>query len=334
MPETTDLALRHDVAGMSDEELGRTIRIATDLAKSQLFPDAQTAHAAFAKILLGRDLGLSPTQALTGIYIVEGKPQIAAVTLAGFVRRTPGHDYRITEHTDEACSIDFIIDGEVVGTSRFTMADRERAGLRLVGSKGGPTNWAKYPRNMLFARAMSNGVKWYMPEVTGGVPVYYEGEILEGTAEPLGLATGNGDGSEPGWGDMKPEQVEQVEAVITRAEAVGHGGFDRLTTMMSLQGKPDTVIDMWIAGRNDELDEYVERMRTAEDPADAAPAIGDEEQIASEARLSSVLDQLAVAEDAGDEELAEVLSAEAARVRQALGHDVAGQPNDEPEMEL
>ena len=39
----------------------------------------------------------------------------------------------------------------------------------LVKDKSG---WVKYPRNMLFARAMSNGVRWFAPEATGGLPVY------------------------------------------------------------------------------------------------------------------------------------------------------------------
>lgn len=37
----------------------------------------------------------------------------------------------------------------------------------------------KFPRNMLFARALSNGVRWFCPDVFYGNSVYVEGEIGE-----------------------------------------------------------------------------------------------------------------------------------------------------------
>lgn len=162
---------------MSNAEIEKTWRVASALARSRMFKDALQAEQAFAKILLGRDLGLSPTQAMTGIHIVEGKPELAAVTLASFVRRLPGIGYRVTEHSDDACEITFTEDDEVIGVSRFTAEDAERAGLHKPSRNGAPSNHTKYPRNMLWARAMSNGVKWYVPEALAGIPVYHEGEI-------------------------------------------------------------------------------------------------------------------------------------------------------------
>ena len=61
------------------------------------------------------------------------------------------------------------MEGKVIGTSAFSIDDAKKAGL--AGD-----NWRKYPRNMLFARAMSNGVKWYCPNVFGG-PVYSPDEL-------------------------------------------------------------------------------------------------------------------------------------------------------------
>ena len=54
------------------------------------------------------------------------------------------------------------------------------------------TNWRKYPRNMLFARAISNGARWYCPDLFGGSPVYTPDELgaeVDGeTGEVLGDA--------------------------------------------------------------------------------------------------------------------------------------------------
>lgn len=161
---------------MNDEEIRRTWRLASALAQSGMFKDARQAEQAFAKILLGRDLGLSPTQSMTGIHIVEGKPEVAAVTLAHFIRRIDGLDYKVVKHTNDECSIEFYAHGELRGTSTFTKEDAVTAELDKPRGSA-KSNHVKYPRNMFFARAMSNGCKWLLPEVLAGIPVYTEGEI-------------------------------------------------------------------------------------------------------------------------------------------------------------
>ncbi|NBO17384.1 MAG: hypothetical protein EBV07_00610 [Proteobacteria bacterium] len=65
----------------------------------------------------------------------------------------------------------------MIGNSTFTIEDAKKAGTK---------NTDKFPRNMLFARAMSNGVKWYTPDVFAG-PVYVPEEMefpILPTAEP------------------------------------------------------------------------------------------------------------------------------------------------------
>ena len=82
---------------------------------------------------------------------------------------TKGKEQHVTVPTrvvDDA----FFEDGKGIGRSRFTLQDAQKAGLN------GSDNWRKYPRNMLFARALSNGVKWYCPDVTGG-PAYTPDEL-------------------------------------------------------------------------------------------------------------------------------------------------------------
>jgi len=51
------------------------------------------------------------------------------------------------------------------------MADAKAAGLDQKD------NWKKYKRNMLFARALSNGQKWYAPDVFNGATVYTPDEL-------------------------------------------------------------------------------------------------------------------------------------------------------------
>jgi hypothetical protein len=158
--------------------------LAEVFVRSGFFKDVKQQSQAIVKILYGQELGLKPIQSMLAIHMVEGRPEVAAATLGAMVKKSGRYDYRITEHTEVACAIAYfdVSDGkrEGIGVSRFTMEDATRAGL------AGKFNYKNYPKNMMFARAMSNGVKWYCLDAVGSVPVYTEGEIVE-ERESLGL---------------------------------------------------------------------------------------------------------------------------------------------------
>mgnify|MGYP006883615955 CR=1 FL=1 len=140
------------------------------LAKSGYFQDTREAAQAIVKVLAGQELGFGPVASMTGVYIVKGKVSLSANLMGAAVKRSGRYNYRVLELTDEAAEIEFFEDGKGIGRSRFTLQDAQKAGLN------GSDNWRKYPRNMLFARALSNGVKWYCPDVTGG-PAYTPDEL-------------------------------------------------------------------------------------------------------------------------------------------------------------
>lgn len=131
--------------------------------KSGMFPDTKSAAAAVVKILAGQEYGLGPVAAMSGIHVIDNKPVPGATVLAGCVKRHPAYDFRVKTHDAQSCVLEFFELGggarEMVGVSSFTFEDAKRAGL------SGRTNWQRYPRNMLFARALSNGVRWYCPDV-------------------------------------------------------------------------------------------------------------------------------------------------------------------------
>jgi len=91
--------------------------------------------------------------------------------MASAVKSNPRYDYRVKALNNTECTLEYFQDGEAIGVSSFTMDDAKSAGI------SGKDNWKKYPRNMLFARAMSNGVRLYCPDVFRGNAVYTEGEI-------------------------------------------------------------------------------------------------------------------------------------------------------------
>lgn len=143
--------------------------------KSGLFADARDAAKAMVKIVAGRELGLPPFASMTGINIIQGKPTLSAALMGTVIQRSGTHRYVVTKMEDEAVSIAFSEKLDGVWTScgpdsTFTMKDAIKAGLFTTA------NYKKYPRNMLYARALSNGAKWYCAGVFGG-PVYVPEEL-------------------------------------------------------------------------------------------------------------------------------------------------------------
>jgi hypothetical protein len=255
----------HMLPTLSDDEIRRTYRIAKSLAASGMFKDTSQAERAFAKILIGRDLGLGPTQAMMGIDLVEGGIQLRAVLLARFIKATGRYTFLVRRgdepspvwppagersgvyhHDDDHCLIDFYErtgGGFIwVGESQFTMADAHSAGL--VKADKPRQAWKAHPRNMLWARALSNGAKWHCSDALGGLIVYTEGDSFE-RRETIGT-----DG-EPAGIDLGPK----VEALMERARRVGHAGLaDRGNLELRLGDQPPEYVDQYVSEANKELD--------------------------------------------------------------------------------
>lgn len=141
------------------------------LAQSGYFSDAREAAQAVVKVLAGQELGIGPIASMTGISIIKGQVTLGANLMAGIIKSQEKYDYKINEHTIHVCSIEYFQNGKSIGVSTFAMSDAKQAGLM---SK---SNWRNYPRNMLFARAMSNGAKWFCPDAFNGQTVYTSEEL-------------------------------------------------------------------------------------------------------------------------------------------------------------
>lgn len=146
--------------------------VAKAMVSSGYFADSAKISQAIVKIMAGREIGLGPFSSMNGIHIIQGKPAFGANIMAGKVKSSGRYNYRVTENTDTVCTIEFMehFNGSwtTIGTSSFSIADAKKAGTK---------NLDKFPRNMLFARAMSNGVRWYCPDVMNGSTVYTPEEL-------------------------------------------------------------------------------------------------------------------------------------------------------------
>lgn len=166
------------LAIIQPDELDVIQRTAKLLAASGYFGTSQDGIVGMAqvaaKILAGRELGFGPFAAVNGIHLIQGKPAVGANLMAAAVRAHPRYDYRVKELSEAVCELEFFDNGKLAGISRFTI--QEAATAELSTGKNAAT-WKKFPRNMLFARAMSNGVRWFAPDIFSGNAVYVPEEL-------------------------------------------------------------------------------------------------------------------------------------------------------------
>ncbi len=149
-------------------------------ARSGYFDDARQASQAIVKILYGRELGVPPVTAMMGIYIISGKPSASAGLLASRIKSSQHYGYKIKRLDNTGCELDILEDGQILGESNFTMEDAQTAGVFEGRNKH---TWKAFPRNMFFARAISNACRWYCADLFGGSPVYTPEEMGAGVDE-------------------------------------------------------------------------------------------------------------------------------------------------------
>lgn len=181
--------------------------MAKQFSESGMFADAKQMGQAFVKIQAGQEIGIPPFAAMSGIHIIQGKPTIGAGLIASAVKGSGKYDYKVIEMSDKNCSIDFYQGKEKIGNSSFSIEDAKKALTKNID---------KFPKNMLFARAISNGVKWFAPDVFSG-PVY--------TPEEMG-------GFEQQTEDVTHEVVEDAKPI----PAMNNAQYKKLVEQADISG--------------------------------------------------------------------------------------------------
>jgi hypothetical protein len=149
------------------------VTMAKTFAESGMFTDSKQMAQAFVKIQAGQEMGIGAFASMTGINIIMGKPTISAGLIASAVKGSGKYNYKVVEMNDKLCSLDFYEGKELIGNSTFTIEDAKKQATK---------NLDKFPKNMLFARAISNGQKWFCPDIFQ-ISVYVPEEMPEQTID-------------------------------------------------------------------------------------------------------------------------------------------------------
>lgn len=164
------------------------------LAPSSLIPkhlkgtsDAQTLANVALVMAHGQELGLPPTQSLSGIAVVNGRPFVESRTLGALVRAS-GHCLylRCTETTDKTCTWETHRRGE-------PSPDRRTYTWVMATTAGNHTKdtYKQHPAKMLSARALGWLLNDVYPDVTKGVGTEAERQdAVEAQASAIESAPG------------------------------------------------------------------------------------------------------------------------------------------------
>lgn len=201
--------------------------------------DQRVAISRFAaRIVTGMELGLSPAQAVRGIYEVNGRTAMYAETLRGLLLS------RGVVPSDDADAMEIGIENEdatkghrdswpddVAGfarirrvgwktpkTVRFTVRDAKQAGL--WNKSGSP--WLTYPKRMLEERAFGLWCRKYAADVTMNLPIVSEATDIP-TQAPQRASLPPTDPQAPSLLDAIDESGESAPLDTVECEVVSDG---------------------------------------------------------------------------------------------------------------
>lgn len=154
------------VTFIDKDQLSTIQEYAKYLAEGRALPAGIDNAAKLAMVLhAGKDLGMSTTQALSGITLVNGKPVVWGAVAASLMTAN-GYKLEWLEATATKARLKVSKEGRGEHVEEFTIEDAKKAGLT---SKAGP--WQLYPKDMLRWKALARARNFFCPEVGAGMPV-------------------------------------------------------------------------------------------------------------------------------------------------------------------
>lgn len=132
----------------------------------------------FAIVQKAKAVGIDPLEALNGgLYFVQGKVEMTAGMMNDLIRRH-GHSISKDKKSDDKICIlhGKRRDNNDTWSESFSIEDAKTAGIYR-------NQWLKYPKDMLFARALSRLARQLFPDVIKGC--YVDGEIVQATYQDV-----------------------------------------------------------------------------------------------------------------------------------------------------
>lgn len=142
-------------------------------ARSNMF-GVTTPEQAFSLLMIAQSEGLHPARALQEYHVIKNKPSLKAEAMLGRFQHAGGK-VRWVRHDDDEVTAEFTHDASGTTSVSWNMDRAKKAGVT------GNDTWKKYPRQMLRARVISEGVRLSYPACIVG---FYTPEEVTDYSEP------------------------------------------------------------------------------------------------------------------------------------------------------
>lgn len=153
--------------------------MANAVAKSGLF-GIKTAEQGVALMLIAQAEGLHPAIAARDYHVIQGRPALKTDAMMARFQQAGGKvEWKV--YTDDEVTGVFSHPAGGSLTVTWTLAQAKRIGL------AGKDNWKNYPRAMLRARCISEGIRSVYPGCVVGVYTPEEVQDFSEPAEPQGV---------------------------------------------------------------------------------------------------------------------------------------------------
>jgi hypothetical protein len=146
--------------------------VAQALAATGIFDDAKDINIAFAKIMAGQEMGITPFKAMQEISFIKGKHNLSATAKAAAIKSSGKYNYRVLSWDTKHCEIEFYEYGQPVGTIDYTEADAKSEGVYDRNQQ-----YKINPKAMYFAGAIRKGQRAYARDAVNGIATYDDEEM-------------------------------------------------------------------------------------------------------------------------------------------------------------
>lgn len=212
-------------------------RMAEAIAKSRLF-GVQSVDQVIALMLMAEAEGRHVASAMQDYSVIQGRPSLKAEAMlarfqqaGGKVQWTCLQDDRVAAVFSHPACAPVEID--------WDMARAKQAGL------GGKDMWRKFPRQMLRARVISEGVRTAFPGALGGM--YAPEEVMDFTPAPPPVVVERAAAEEPGQVEAPQQPQSLKHSFVTDPEPDGlpkgksahaarkNGDWERVTSRLDAE---------------------------------------------------------------------------------------------------
>ena len=190
IPNSAD-AIRSGERGLNLTSFAEMARFARMAVNSGLVPKSlATPEAALLAMQMGMEVGLSPSQALQNIAVINGRPTMWGDACLALAKGRPDFVDCIETWTGDGDKMEAHCLIKRAGRTdlarSFSVTDAKRAGL---WGKAGP--WCQYPKRMLQMRARSWALRDSFPDALKGIEITEEIRDLPAPMERVAMQLPN-----------------------------------------------------------------------------------------------------------------------------------------------